>query len=325
MPVAVVTGASRFLGRAIAGALADRGDEVRGIDVRPGPGVQVADITTEGHWATALDGADLLVHAGAFQETGDAAALWRVAVDGTHRVLQAATRAGVRRVVHLSSTGVHGRAFPDGVDEDGPVRMTGHPHTDASVAAEHHALMAAAAGDVPVAVLRLGDVYGPHAEQWTVRPVELLRRGLFVLVDSGRGILSPLHLDDAVDAVLATASSEPALGRVFHVTGGDGVPARDFFGHYARMVDRPLRSLPGGAAAVLTAPVDALSRSLGLASPMSPRSVEFVTRPGTYAIDRIAAVVGWAPRVGLEEGMARTREWLVEAGLVPPATPATEP
>lgn len=317
MGIAVVTGASGFLGRAVARALTARGDQVRGIDVRPGPGVTVADITSGGPWTAALDGADLLVHASAFQETGDAAVLWRVAVDGTHQVLRAATRAGVQRVVHLSSTGVHGRQFPDGVDEDGPVRMTGHPYTDASVAAEHHALVAAAAGDVPLVVLRLGDVYGPHAEQWTVRPVELLARGLFVLIDSGRGILSPVHLDDAVGAVLASTGPDAALGRVFHVTGGEGVPARDFFGHYARMLDRPLRSLPVGAAAALTAPVDALSRSLGVASPVSPRSVEFVTRPGTYAIDRIAAVLGWRPRVGLEQGMDRTREWLVEARLVP--------
>lgn len=321
MPVAVVTGAAGFLGRAVAAALAARGDQVRGLDVRPGPRVTVADVSVDGAWTTALDGADLLVHAAAFQDVGDAAGLWRVTVDGTLAVLRAATRAGVVRVVHLSSTVVHGRTFPDGVDEDGPVRMTGHPYTDATVAAEHHALMAAAAGDVPLTVLRLGDVYGPHAEEWTVRPVTLVRRGLFVLVDGGRGVLSPVHVDDAVDAIVAAAAADAALGRVFHVTGGAGVAAADFFGHYARMVDRPLRSLPGGAAAALAAPIDALSRTLGVAPPVSTGGTEFVTRPGTYSIDRIATMVGWRPRIGLDEGMARTRRWLLETGLVPPSAP----
>ncbi|MPZ90008.1 MAG: NAD-dependent epimerase/dehydratase family protein, partial [Nitriliruptorales bacterium] len=56
MPVAVVTGASGFLGRAFGRALAARGYEVRGIDVRPGPKVILADITRPGAWGEVLDG-----------------------------------------------------------------------------------------------------------------------------------------------------------------------------------------------------------------------------------------------------------------------------
>jgi nucleoside-diphosphate-sugar epimerase len=318
LAVAVVTGASGFLGRAFSRALADRGDEVRGIDVRPGPRVTVADVSRPGSWTALLEGADLVVHAAAVvQEQGDAATFWRVNVEGTRTVLDAAAAAGARRVLHLSSTVVHGRDFADGVDETGPVRMTGNPYTDTKVAAEHQALLAAAAGRVPVTIVRPGDVYGPHGSQWTVRPVELLRRNLFVLVDGGHGILSPTYVDDAVDGALAVARSPAGVGEVFHVTGGHGVEAAEFYGHYARMLGRPLRSLPSAAAVALTAPIETVSRNLGFAPPFSPRTLEYVTHPGTYAIGRIARAVGWRPRVSLEEGMARTRLWLVETGLVP--------
>ncbi len=323
MGTAVVTGASGFLGRAFTRALLARGDVVRGLDVRPGPQVTVADISRPGGWWSVLDGADLVIHAAAVvQEQGDPATFWRVNVEGTRTVLDAAARAGVGRVLHLSSVVVHGRDFPDGVDETGPVRMTGNPYTDTKVAAEHQALMAAAAGRVPVTVVRPGDVYGPHSAQWTVRPVELMRRNLFVLVDGGHGILSPIYVEDLVEGALAAAGAPGAVGQVFHLTGGVGVEAAEFFAYYARMLDRPLRTLPIAAAVAVTAPIERLSRNLGFAPPFSPRTLEYVTRRGTYAIDKVTRVVGWTPRVALDEGMERTHLWLVETGLVP-AQPST--
>jgi nucleoside-diphosphate-sugar epimerase len=318
MATAVVTGASGFLGRAFTQALLARGDDVRGLDVRPGPNVTVADVSRSGAWWSVLEGADLVVHAAAVvQEQGDAATFWRVNVEGTRTVLDAAAQLGVGRVLHLSSIVVHGRDFPDGVDETGAVHMTGNPYTDTKVAGEHQALMAAAAGRVPVTVVRGGDVYGPHSTQWTIRPVELLRRNLFVLVDGGHGILSPVYVDDLVSGALAAAGSPDAVGEVFHVTGGIGVEAAEFFGHYARMLDKPLRTLPTAAAVTLTAPIERLSRNLGFAPPFSPRTLEYVSHPGTYSIRKIAAVVGWTPQVSLDEGMERTREWLIETALVP--------
>jgi 2-alkyl-3-oxoalkanoate reductase len=319
-PVAVLTGASGFLGRAFRIELRARGWAVRGVDVRPGPDVAVGDISRPGAWTSVLEGADLLVHCGAVDdETGDAATFWRINVEGTRTVLTEAARAGVRRVGHLSSTVVHGRAFPDGVDEAGAVRMTGNPYTDTMVAAEHQALMLHAAGDVAVTVLRPGEVYGPHSRRWTVRPVELLRRNMFTLVDGGKGVLSPVYVDDVVSGTLAATDAEQGLGQVFHLTGGEGITAREFFGHYADALGKPLRSLPSAAAAALSAPVDLVSRSLGWQPPFAHRALEYVTHPGAYSIAKAKDVLGWAPQVSLDEGMRRTLLWLEETGLVPPA------
>lgn len=316
--LAVVTGAAGLLGRAFRRALAADGWTVRGVDVRPGPEVTVGDVSRPGSWTGVLEGADLVVHCAAVvDEVGDASTFWRVNVDGTRTVLTEAARAGVGRVLHVSSTIVHGRDFADGVDETGPVRMTGTPYTDTTVAAEHQALMLHASGAVPVTIIRPGDVYGPHSQAWTVRPIELLRRNLFVLVDGGHGILSPIHVDDVVAGGIAAATHTDAAGEVFHLTGGAGVPAREFFGHYAEALGRPLRSLPALAAAALTAPVDRVSRGLGWRPPFSSRALEHMTRPGTYAIAKAADRLGWTPAVDLDEGMDRTLTWLAEVGLLP--------
>jgi len=261
----VVTGAAGFLGGAVTHALRQRGHEVLALDVRGGPGVQQADITAPGDWEKALEGADLLVHAavvglGGVGELPPMRAgrpggppvrvsedeLRRVVLGGTATVLDAADRAGVGRVVHLSCVSVLGRDFPDGVDEDAPVGLTGNACSDALAAAEQ-AVCAAAAHGRPVTVLRIGDAYGPRAGRWTLWPVLLLRAGRFALVDGGRGVLSPVYVDDVVDAVAAVAAAPASAvaGRVLHVTGGETVTAAEFFGHYARMAKLPApRAVP---------------------------------------------------------------------------------
>jgi 2-alkyl-3-oxoalkanoate reductase len=320
---AVVTGAAGFLGRAFTAELLRRGWEVRGIDVRPGPRVTVGDVSRGGSWFHVLAEADLVIHAAAIvSEAGDPATFWRVNVEGTRTVLQAAAQARVGRVLHLSSVVVHGPTFPDGVDETGAIRMTGNLYTDTKVAGEHQALLAAASGRVAVTVVRPGDAYGPHSNPWTVRPVELMRRGMFVLVDGGKGVLSPVYVDDVVEGALAAAGSEAGIGEVFHITGGAGVEAREFFGHYARMLGRPMRSLPSTAAVALTLPFAVLSRATGRHPPFAASALEYVTRSGTYSIAKSRQVLGWQPSVSLEEGMARTHLWLVDTGLVP--VPAVE-
>lgn len=322
MAIAVVTGASGFLGRAFVQELEQRGYEVRGVDVRPGPKVTAGDISRSGRWIAVLDGADLVVHTAAIvAETGDLRAFWRVNVEGTRVVLDAAAEAGVGRVLHLSSIVVHGSQFADGVDETGPVRMTGNPYTDTKVAAEHQALMVAAAGRVPVTIVRPGDIYGPHSVPWTVRPVELMKSGMFVLVDGGKGVLSPVYVDDVVAGGIAAAEHPDAVGEVFHLAGARGVPTKEFFGHYAAWLGVGLRSLPRSAATALVAPLELIARGLGRTSPVSPRAFEYVTHPGAYSIEKARRVLGWQPQVDLEDGMARTREWLEEVGLIPPRDP----
>lgn len=316
MTRAVVTGSSGFLGRAVARALVARGDDVTGIDLRASPGApwptHRADVARLGAWEDEMRGADLVVHTAALVgEAGTAEAFRLANVETTRRVVAACDSVG--RLVHVSSIVVHGRDFPDDVDESGPMRPTGNPYTDTKVASERLVRDAHQAGRVRAAVVRPGDVYGPESAQWTVRAVEMLRQGRFALVDGDRGVLSPVFVSDVVDGILAAAQPAGA-GGVFHLTGGAGVSPRDFFGRYAAMLGVPLRSVPPAVARAAAPVVEALFRAVGRTPPLSGRTLEYVTHPGTYSIARAARVLGWAPRVSLDDGMQRTEAWLRETG-----------
>lgn len=316
---AVVTGSSGFLGGAFARALVARGAEVLGLDcLRPDGDppweTWVCDLTAGGDWPLLVAGADLVVHAAArVGEAGTAAEFRAQNVEATRRVAEASAGAG--RLLHLSSVVVHGRRFPDDCPEEHPPQPTGNPYTDTKIAGEHAVLQASAAGRVRATVIRPGDVYGPGSHQWSTRAVRMMRAGRFALVDGDRGVLSPVYVDDVVAGGLLAATHEAGLGEVFHLTGGVGVPPRVFFGHYARMLGAPLRSVPPVAARAAAPLVAAGFRALGRTPPLSGRTLEYVTHPGTYSVEKARRLLGWRPAVALDEGMARTEAWLRAEGL----------
>lgn len=317
VPLAVVTGAVGFIGRAVCRQLADAGWTIRGIDLQPGvtDGVDttVGDVSRPGPWQERLDGADLVVHAAAVvAEAGDRERFVRVNVEGTRQVLEAAAAHGVGRAVHLSSIVVYGADYPAGRPrtEDDAVRPSGGPYTDTKIAAEHQALRVAAETGLDVVIVRPGDVYGPGSPPWTVRPIRLMQQGLFALPGRGEGMLAPTYVDDLADAIGVLAGAETVPGRIYNVNGGAGVPAHRFFRYYSEHLGTGLRTLPGPLAKGLAAGVRTVTRAVGREVPISPEAFEYVTHPGTYSIARIRDDLGWEPHVDLDEGMRRTLAWV---------------
>ncbi len=313
-----VTGASGFIGRALAARFRAAGAEVRGVDLTadPGAGVVAGDVGAPGAWQDHAAGCDLVVHTAAVVSLrlGDPDAVWRANVLGTEHALQAAERAGAERFVHFSSVTVFGMEFPDGVDERYPVRTTGVPYPDTKIASEQVVLQAHLDGRVPGTIVRPGDVYGPRSRAWAVQPVELIRSRRFVLPAGGRGLFSPVYVDDLVEGVVAAATTDAAAGQVFTLSGGVGVPNREFFGHYADALGMRLTTVPTPAAKALAGVVAKLDRR-GTGD-INPRSVEYLLRSGTYSVAKAERVLGWRPEVGLAAGMERTLAWLRAEGLL---------
>lgn len=317
---AFVTGALGFIGRALADRLAADGIEVTGVDVTADParGVIAGDVTQAGDWQGHADGCDVVFHLAAIIGFGGRYEdFWRINAVGTRHALDAAAHAGVRRFVHTSSIVVFGNDFTGRVDERDPVRGTGRPYTDTKIAGEQIVLQAHAAGEVECTVVRPGDVYGPRSQPWVVLPLEAIRRRQLVLPARGRGLVSPVYVDDLVEGYVRAAREPAAAGQVITVTGADSVTARDFFRyHFDWLGMRGPVGIPTAAAIGLAAAGDALYRLRGQPSEANPGAVRYLTRRGTISIDRARSLVGYEPAVGLDEGMRRTRDWAASEGLI---------
>lgn len=314
-----ITGASGFMGRALAERYGELGAEVRGVDLAadPAAGVVAGDMRRPGDWQAHMDGCELVIHTAAIVSfRGDARRFWETNVLGTRHALDAAAAAGARRFVHISSVTAFSFEFPDGVDERHPTRPNGSPYVDTKVASEQAVLQAHAAGELQCTVIRPGDVYGPRSRPWTILPVEQIKAGVFALPAGGRGIFSPVYIDNLVDGIALAAGSPATAGQVFTITDGAGVPAADFFGRYAAMLGKRLRTAPTPALSVFAAVAYRAARLTGRDTEVNPASVAYLARTGTYSIAKARELLGYEPRVGLDEGMARTERWLRAEGYL---------
>ena len=315
-----ITGAAGFIGRVLAERLRADGVEVGGVDrvADPDAGIVAGDIAEPGPWQAAAAGADVLVHTAALVGMpSDVSAFWAVNVHGTRLAIEAARASEVARFVHVSSVVTFGLDFPDGVEESYPVRPTGTAYTDTKIASEQVALMAHAAGEQEVVVVRPGDVYGPGSRPWTLMPIEFLRRRRLVLPARGRGIHSPVYVDDLVAGIVRAAAAPDAAGRVITLSGGKGVETREYFGHFGRMLGVSVPAVPTPVALAGAAALDRIARLRGTPNELTPDGVRFLAdRRGTYGIRTARELLGWGPEVGLDEGMARTERWLRDQKLI---------
>jgi nucleoside-diphosphate-sugar epimerase len=314
-----ITGASGFIGRALCERYAADGHEVRGCDLVADPGrdVVAGDVAEPGPWQEWAAGSELVIHTAATvslrMERRDA--IWRSNVLGTFNAIEAAQRAGAQRFVHFSSVTVFGLDFPDGVDERFPVHNTFIPYPDSKIASEQVVLQAHLDGVVQCTVVRPGDVYGPRSRVWATIPAELIRQRRFILPGRGRGIHSPVYIDNLVDGVVLAGMSPDAAGQVFTLSDGVGVPYREFFAPYAELIGRRLVLLPTPVALGGAAVAQRLARLQRGDNEVNPGSARYLLRSGTYSIEKARKVLGYEPRVSLRTGLERTVGWLREQGF----------
>jgi nucleoside-diphosphate-sugar epimerase len=315
-----ITGALGFVGRRLIQRYRTAGSEVAGVDVRAAPdlGVVAGDITERGSWEGAAKGADVVIHTAARLGMHlEPESFWRVNVLGTRNALHAAVGAGASRFVHFSSIVAFGFDVPKDVDESHPVWPNGVPYVDTKVASEQVVLQSHAARELDCTIVRPGDVYGPGSHFWTVTPVRELAARRLALPAMGRGLMSPVYVDDLVDGVMLAATHDRGAGGVFTLSGGHDVETREFFGHYARMLGgKRVPVAPTPVVVAIATVLERAARIRGATTEVTPGAVRYLARTGTYSIEKARSTLGYRPAVGLAEGMNRCERWLRDEGLL---------
>ncbi|RCG26250.1 NAD-dependent epimerase/dehydratase family protein [Sphaerisporangium album] len=308
----VVTGSAGMLGGNLARRLVLDGHDVLGVDLRPPPDPlpgaehRIGDVRDLSLMTEAMTGADAVVHCAGALPSYPPEQIHGLIVGGTHTVLEAGRRAGVGRLVYISSTAVYGLPKLVPTPEEHP-REPVDPYTRAKTEAEELAEKYRSGG-MCVPILRPKTFLGPG------------RMGLFAMLfewaEEGRGFpvlgrgdvrIQMFAIEDLVDAVagVLTAPADVAddtynlAAAEFGTLREDFQAVLDAAGHGKRVVSLPARPALAG--------LRLLERS-GL-SPVYGRLVHKLLADSYVSIDKARERLGFRPRLSNRDAILRTYAW----------------
>ena len=176
----------------------------------------------------AVQGCDIVFHC-AYDFAGTRGDQKKAGIQGTRNVSEAVLRAGVSRMVHMSTFAVYG-VMPDGdLTESTPWQPSKNVYTKVKRESERLVLDMHRRKGLPVVVVQPTLVYGPFSDHWTINPSNKLLTGLVPLVNGGQGYCNVVYIDDVVDAMLLAATQPNLLGETFLVSGPESVTWKAFY------------------------------------------------------------------------------------------------
>ena len=306
----MITGAGGFIGSHLTERLAEMGAEVTAFirynarnnwgwlegsehlnDIR----VAAGDIRDYDSVKAAMKGNEVVFHLAALigipYSYESPIAYIKTNTEGTYNVLQAARELAVEKVVHTSTSEIYGTAQFVPISETHPVNPQS-PYAATKTGADFLALSFYRSFDLPVAVIRPFNTYGPRQSARAIIPTIISQ------IAAGKrkiklGSLTPTRdltfVQDTVEGFIRVAGADKANGEVINTGSNDEISIADLVNLIASL----------------------------MAAEIETETEEARQRPEKSEVERLRAdtkkareLLGWSPKYTLEEGLKETIAWV---------------
>lgn len=220
-----------------------------------------------------------------------------VNIGGMLNILIAAKKYGVEKIVYTSSASVYGNARYLPINEDDRLNIL-NPYAASKLSAENYCMAFYESYDVPVTILRYSNVYGmnqspsnPYCGVVSKFFTSLLNGSGPEIHGDGEQTRDFTFVDDAVEATMLAALSPKAVGEILNVGTGKETSVKHLANLIIDLSDKNLRAIY-----VDRRDIDNLRRRV-------------------LNIEKIRKNLRWIPATPLEQGLAKTHEWLVSKGV----------
>lgn len=320
-----LTGASGYTGRHVLRRLLGRGDSVKALvresaitpDLLSCGAEIVRGALGDADAARRLaEGCDALMHiAAVYRTAGHPDSYYReINVEGTRKLLEAASLAGVRRFVHTSTVGVHGDVKNPPADENAPI-VPSDIYQETKAEADAMAREFGRTHGLDVAIVRPGAIYGP-GETRLLKVFRSIARGRYAVVGKGTPHYHLVYIDDLVDGFLLALDRPEAAGETFIIAGPRSLSQDELAREVARATGGSVWPfhIPAWPIQRLGDVVEAICVPLGLEPPIHRRRVDFWVKNRSFSIEKARRLLGYEPKVDVTEGIERTARWYRENG-----------
>ena len=307
----LVTGAGGFIGSHLAETLVRKGARVRalvhyravgqrgwldGSPLADNMEIIVGDICDRDSVRQAMTGSEVVFHLAALiaipYSYQAPLSYIRTNVEGTFNILQAARELGVRRVLHTSTSEVYGTALQVPIAETHPLQGQS-PYSASKIGADKMAEAFHMSFGVPVVTIRPFNTFGPRQSARAVIPTIITQclMGKEVHLGSLHPTRDMNYVANTIDGYLMASMASDIEGSTINLGSGREISIGDLARLIGEVVGRPL----------------------------TIESDEQRVRPEKSEVERLLAdntraesLLGWKPRITLEDGLALTVDWIRE-------------
>lgn len=312
MTTILVTGASGFIGSALVKQLVWCNYQVRATVRTPQKRhdvsyIVVGEIVTETDWMSALEGVDVVVHLAArvhvMRESAQnpLAEFRKVNVEGTRRLVESATLAGVKRFIYISSIGVSGDLSNSPLRENDKTRPH-NAYAQSKLEAELVLKDFSKDGKIQIVIIRPPLVYGANAPGNFARLLRLLKTRVPLPFGAIRNRRSFVYVGNLVSLIMKCIDHPAAANEIFFVSDNHDLSTTELLKASADALGVKSRLLP-----VPQKLIEVSARLLG-----KPQLASRLCGNLQVDISKAKQLLNWEPPYTVEEGLKKTVSGLIQ-------------
>ena len=337
----LVTGGTGFIGSHLVERLLEQGQKVKVLALpepfesiekenleiikQKGAKIVYGDITKPETLPSAMQNVDTIYHLAAISRPMKITTqkYYEVNEQGTKNILEAAHKQlgeNLKKFIHVSTVSVLGTS-PDGhpLKEDEFQKNDQH-YGQSKKTGELAALEYYKQHKMPLVVIRPCLVYGPRC---VVRLImfKYVKMGLFPMFGGGKAKIEFVYVDNLVDAILAAGQSanDTILGEVFNITDGQAYSMKQILTTIAKHTNAktPRLNIPTWLGVFLGWAAEVFSKIVGIHPPFSRETAQWMSKDvNVYDCSKAKKVLGYNPKVSLDQGIKKSVEWYKDKNLL---------
>ncbi len=272
------------------------------------------DLNDEEFLLNCFKGQDIIYHVAALaSDWGSINTFYNTNVRGTMNVAKAASKAGVKRLIFVSSTAVCGLTGYRYRTEKDVRPKNNFPYASTKREAEDWLWKFSHENNLPITIIQPANVFGPYDRTFFIKFAQALEKGRMTFINKGKAWTCPTYIENLTEALWMAANNENAIGETFIISDGLEINWRQFIQKICQelKVHPPRFSVSFHFGYMLASLIEVVYKLFKIYGepPITRYRIRNVGLDYHFSIEKAKSILGYSPRIDLDEAIKRTVQW----------------